>query len=686
MNAAGTRRPNVLAYPSPTGGRLLLLVLGMLSAGTLAGRVIYAFVLYPRQMAPLCATGSGAPACRSAYLGLYAFEAGGGLLVAVAAVIAVLVTPAVIVRRRRLAAPGATLAPVVARIAELAEGEGLRRPPAVMIGPVAQRDAFSFGRPGHYVVALPKALAVRWADQSVFDPVVRHELAHIRHHDIPLTWLALSAGRAARPVFVVLAALFSAVQLWQPGEVSAGLLWRTALLWLLVILLRNHAVRAREHDADLAADRSGGDAIAGVIARIRTSPVRWWRRLSVLHPTPDRRLAVLADPVRGPRPTVLDGFAGAYLGALLFAVVDPAVQLLPVGGDPRLLLPVEVVPLGVAVGFAVGLGLWRTALVDTVTGRFRTPAAVAAGVAAGLVLGDFASYNWSARSVEAPLGPLLAYVVLLGAGGVVLSAALGQVWADAAPALPAGARSWRAAVVINGAVFGYLVLRPRWMRSVAGPAASPERVLVLLSEAWHFTLAMLVVVGATTVWALAARGRPRDSPGWLVTGPAGAWPRISRPGLPAVLVAGVLGGAAGAGVFLGIGPLFVPAGQASIVSWWSAVAAAVAVWLVCAVVLPRAGVAVGLLGGTVAVLTHDVATGVYLAAYGALTVPLPDYVLSIVPLTLPAFVEVALLLAPVALLRWPAPRRDLSGHLLVWPATLLAGATAAALLLAARSW
>ena len=46
----------------------------------------------------------------------------------------------------------------------------------------------------------PAALVVRWRDRRLFDPVVSHELAHLRHGDVALAWLTTSVWFALAPL------------------------------------------------------------------------------------------------------------------------------------------------------------------------------------------------------------------------------------------------------------------------------------------------------------------------------------------------------------------------------------------------------------------------------------------------------------------------------------------------------
>lgn len=78
------------------------------------------------------------------------YAASAAAVVALGATVMLFVAPALIERRRRLRPAGPALAPAVQRMQALANGTGLRRPPTLVVGPPALRDAFCYGRPGRY--------------------------------------------------------------------------------------------------------------------------------------------------------------------------------------------------------------------------------------------------------------------------------------------------------------------------------------------------------------------------------------------------------------------------------------------------------------------------------------------------------------------------------------------------------
>jgi hypothetical protein len=148
-----------------------------------------------------------------------------------------------------------------------------------MLGAAAQRDGFSYGTPGRYRIALPRAVAVRWRDASLFDPLVRHELAHVAHRDVALAWLARSVWYALAPL---LAAPLLIIPVSGDRSLLPDYLWRAALLAVVVQLVSSALLRSREHDADLRAawGPGGPEAVAAVVARVRQpGAAPWYRRL-----------------------------------------------------------------------------------------------------------------------------------------------------------------------------------------------------------------------------------------------------------------------------------------------------------------------------------------------------------------------------------------------------------------------
>lgn len=310
-------RPDVLAYPSPTTSRYLIFLAALLSAGLFIGNWVhnqildrewFAAVVRCEQVArqqtgtqpsleAAIARENAAARCRAAAdRRRAAFAFGGAAAAGAAGLVVLYLVPGVLERRRRLRPIPPGLEPAGERVAALAGEAGLASPPALMLGAAAQRDGFSYGTPGRYRIALPRAVAVRWRNASLFDPLVRHELAHVAHRDVALAWLARSVWYALAPL---LAAPLVIMLFSSDRSLLGDYLWRAALLAVVVQLVSSALLRSREHDADLrAAQGMGGpEAVSAVVARVRQpGAARRYRRLLANHPPPVRRLAVLDRP------------------------------------------------------------------------------------------------------------------------------------------------------------------------------------------------------------------------------------------------------------------------------------------------------------------------------------------------------------------------------------------------------
>jgi Zn-dependent protease with chaperone function len=627
VDAGAEPRPNALALPSPTSSQFAVFIAALLTAGTFVGSWVHNVVVgdqwyrtVSRCYAPSLGGGGGfdrqvaaeqgALRCSaSAERRLAVVEIAGVGAVAVLAVALLAVAPAVLERRRRLRPPGERLAPAAQRLDALAGEAGLTRPPALMLGPATQRDAFSYGLPGRYRIALPPAVAVRWRDASLFDPLVRHELAHVRHRDVALAWLA-------RVSWYALAFLLAVPIVGALVEGDASLLpsyvWRAALLGVTAQVVASALLRSRELSADLWAARAGGGEapVAGVLARARDVGARApWRRALARHPSPAERLAVLERPERSAAVGFADGFAPAFLAGLSLPVLASIVRTLLTGNTQSSAYgSVAAVVLAAPVlAGSVGLGLGRAVLLERVAGGTVRPALPALGVAAGLIAGQLASLaNTGAGGLSDIAPPLwLAGMAALGFGGTLLAAGFAEVWADAAPALPGPRAAWIGLVAVQALLFAAVL----WLCTTL---ETPARAGGVIVRAWlvfslNTTLIILAVaVGALTVaWALTAARRARVTPGWLLErGAARPWAagRGLREPLTCGLAAGAVGGLALVLYRIADGPAKTDAkafDRLYLVIWLGALSAAAAA-AVLALLRPRRGPGAALLAGPVA--------------------------------------------------------------------------------------
>ncbi len=258
-------RPNVLAYVSPTTTRLVVLLGALLSAGLFVGTLVHnqspvgddwqRRIYACNADSPVLPSGSSlsqVPEFRECTAAVErrraAFAVAGAAVAALGALGVMAAAPRVIERRRRLRPPGSRLAPAVERFDALAREVAMTQAPRLVVGPSTLRDAFSYGTPGRYRVALPPAIIVRWRDARTFDPLVRHELAHVAYHDVAAAWLARSVWLVVAPLLMV---PFLTAVLRGDFSVLSSYVWRAGLLAAVTLLASAALLRSREHDADL---------------------------------------------------------------------------------------------------------------------------------------------------------------------------------------------------------------------------------------------------------------------------------------------------------------------------------------------------------------------------------------------------------------------------------------------------
>ena len=626
-------RPDLLAYPSPTTLRFVVFLAALLSAGTFVGTWLHNQLLFDdwfkvvvRCEAQAQAATATLPADQAALARIPAaarcragvdrrraiFDFGGAAAAGAAGLLVLYLAPGVVERRRRLRPLEAVLEPAAERVAVLAAQAGVTSVPTLVRGTTRLRDGFSYGRPGRYRIALPGKAVVQWRNQALFDPLVRHELAHIAHRDVTLAWLARSVWYALAPL---LALPLVVILLASDRSLLWDYLWRTALLALTVQLVSSALLRSREHDADLLAARATGDqaaisALVGSASAPAAPP--WHRRLVANHPTPRWRQAVLARPELAAAVTFLDGLTAAFLAALMIPLLVKALVTLSMArGRSDLATAAAALVAGPLLGGSVGLGLWRAALVQRMVGRPTRPAAAVLGVAAGLVLGQIASL---AQTGTGELGgvthPLLLLVVATaGIGATVLAAGLGELWADAAPAISSARRSWVPALIVSSVLYATVL----WMASSLELAL--DQAGWVITRSWLVTgVASWPVVGTTIVlaaaaaWALQVTRPAAMTPRWLLErGDPRPWPVPAPVTVSQAATTAVAAGLAGASVIIGFRILAGPAvgtvlEQRFYTYVWIGAAAGASAVIALTLSTPKRGVGAGVLAGPLACL------------------------------------------------------------------------------------
>ncbi|MFI9638582.1 M48 family metalloprotease [Micromonospora sp. NPDC051925] len=254
-----------------------------------------------------------------------------GIVFACAAVLLVAV-PAIDLWRLRRQRRRFTVAGAADRFAALCAAEGLTgrdRPRLLIAGPPV-RQAFTVGLVGRRpVVVLPVGLAVAYRDLLRFDPVVRHELAHVRARDV--VWVAAVRTLIWLPVPAVAVGGLLEIGSFGANPTVTGAFLRAALLAGLVAVLSAALLRARERAADRHAARAdrAEDLIALLRRGVDGNPQRRrvpavLRGLLARHPTPRERIRSLREPADRRAGELVQGVA---VGAVTVVTMAAAHEL-----------------------------------------------------------------------------------------------------------------------------------------------------------------------------------------------------------------------------------------------------------------------------------------------------------------------------------------------------------------------
>ncbi|SOD89242.1 M48 family metalloprotease [Streptomyces sp. Ag109_G2-15] len=302
-------------------------------------------------------------------------------------------------------------------LADLCRAVGVQPEPVWLLDAwAASKNGLTFGLPWRRCVIVDDGLAKCFhADRDLFRAVMVHELAHLRNRDVDKTYLAFGIGWA----FLIVAVMpFGALALhsaWSGGPpvLPSGALQYlvdaphalglAAALTLLVRLVRNSVLRARELHADATAAAQVGYEGAAAIPRglpdrptsgqgsARAAFARLTRRLGYW-PTPETRQRVLREPALLTRPTVWEMLAAGVVAGVFTASADDLVDTLF-----RLLLgKLNTLAGNLTVGCAIGAGLagvlaaavWRTVAASDLEPR--SPRAAWPALPTGLVGGYLA--------------------------------------------------------------------------------------------------------------------------------------------------------------------------------------------------------------------------------------------------------------------------------------------------------
>jgi Zn-dependent protease with chaperone function len=498
-----------------------------------------------------------------------------------------------------------------ARFGRLCDQTGLtgRLRPGLQVAGLALRQAFTTALPGgRPLVVIPVGTALAHRDPERFDPVLLHELAHVRARDV--SWVSTVRGLA---LITVPALVLASV----PAIIEGGslLAQRTFLIQAgafvaCSLLLAAALLRRREIDADRQAVRWLGspDTLRQVLdpgnALTRPSTGRSLPALLARHPSLTTRITALRDPLG------LDdsGFAYALAAGAITAMVMNTSYFIATIFDTSLADQVPMRASAGAGGLMLGLTLTppllRRAARARDAGTSARPWQPAAGTALGLFLGSLIPPGTAfGAAISFFLGQgtqgiaVAGILACIGAGVVTLIA--GLAWLATAPA--GRVPMWVTAsttVVMSCCAAAALLPIPGFNFSQI------ERLylaFVLPNDQWRW----LAVLYPVAVVAMKARTLPRR--------------RLIR-ALPASLVTPLLAATVTAVLFFPhdhAGAIASPAAAARFgeEQWWAAVLAGLAVLIV----LSLARGIPGLASACVTAWLTTLLVGVERAIYGSIT-------------------------------------------------------------------
>jgi Zn-dependent protease with chaperone function len=328
---------------------------------------------------------------------------------------------------------------------------GRRRPRLLIAGP-GVRQAFTAALPGgRPLIVIPAAVAVAHGDPGRFDPVVLHEIAHVRARDV--SWVSAVRWIAWLTVPAVALAQLAAFRAGTTSRSETGyVVLHAAALVAATVVIAAGLLRRREIEADRLAvqwlgspealrrllDASGGPAARGGLR----GAFRWCLRPLARHPSVAARTSALGDPL------------GLRDGAFGYALATGVVTVMALNAADFIANDLDWAATGylpdqlaaAAGGILLGFGLTPLLLRRAIRARRRgVPCAwwqPVAGTAAGMLLGSLflpATPAPFALSAQRPtLITMSAVVTVLltasaGAGITTLAAGLASLAARRCP-------------------------------------------------------------------------------------------------------------------------------------------------------------------------------------------------------------------------------------------------------------
>lgn len=453
-------RPDVGTFPPATTAAFIALVLAEVAVGLFLGNWLFNEVRGAEWVRTLQAcleqsrsTPQATFACYSGIERMRGIWAIAGAIVVVAVGLVLMALAPIWIRRHRGLTDATRYVDAQARLDRESSSIGVR-PPSLNVGPLRQRDAFSFGAFGTYAVAVPRALLSR-ANAELFDGVMRHELSHVRNRDIAFSWLANS-------IWFVVTPLLAAPIVWGLITLEPSLLPdyvpRAVVITVVVWIAARSLLRAREWEADLTAARAGATALAlaeRTVGMARSRQRTGIRRVFATHPSPESRLSVLREPERVTAIRFVEVATIGLLVAFSVPVLDQASQSTLAGGETLTAFFLSAAAAGAILGASVGLGVWRRVQAETAVcavdaGHLpsRSRLVPAAGLATGIFVGELLSLSHTGIPISDWLTAADLVAPLLVGATTVLVASFASVWIRAGGARTALIAAWATSIVL----------------------------------------------------------------------------------------------------------------------------------------------------------------------------------------------------------------------------------------------
>lgn len=272
---------------------------------------------------------------------------------------------------------------VVTRVQELSEQCGLAAGPKVVFGQGGFAQAV--GRHLRYSIVISGKLDPD--DAGFFDGVVRHELTHIRLHDVDVSRLTIGLLCSFFPVVVMPYALIVGSD--DIGRFLREDLWRLLALNALVFAMLCSVHRARELQADAHA------ALPEAAFRGTSKGFSWSDARSWFHPSRDQRVKAMTRPDIPISPNPWLGAATGVAAGIAILPIDRLIGLMTAGHANTVVgAAAEGLVAGLVIGSVIGPAMWQLAAHgdSAQAGHWSEGAVIAGGVLIG-----------SQLSVQSPL-------------------------------------------------------------------------------------------------------------------------------------------------------------------------------------------------------------------------------------------------------------------------------------------